>query len=259
MIIYFSGTGNSRYAAKFIASQLGDEFSDAGILMKTGEEHVFESERPWVFVAPTYAWRMPTCFEDFLRHCTFSGSKEAYFILTCGGHIGGAGKKNSVLCDDLDLIYRGTLQVIMPNNYIIMSNTPSEEESSRIIAASRPVLRAGAEVIRSGSPIQEVQTGFGSMLKTTLINSMFYKFAIKPGKFTASENCTGCGKCEVLCPLNNITIENGMPFWSTNCTNCMACISSCPQKAIEYGSATKNRIRYVCPEYGDNCANTNTH
>ena len=29
MIIYFSGTGNSRFAAEFLAKQLGDELLDA--------------------------------------------------------------------------------------------------------------------------------------------------------------------------------------------------------------------------------------
>ena len=30
MIIYFSGTGNSRYAAQKLAAYLGDELTDAG-------------------------------------------------------------------------------------------------------------------------------------------------------------------------------------------------------------------------------------
>ena len=30
MIVYFSGTGNSRFAAEFLAKQLGDELLDAG-------------------------------------------------------------------------------------------------------------------------------------------------------------------------------------------------------------------------------------
>ena len=31
MVIYFSGTGNSRYAAKLIAHELGDELVDAAM------------------------------------------------------------------------------------------------------------------------------------------------------------------------------------------------------------------------------------
>ena len=36
MVIYFSGTGNSRYAAEVIASELKDELQDAGEYIKAG-------------------------------------------------------------------------------------------------------------------------------------------------------------------------------------------------------------------------------
>ena len=52
MIVYFSGTGNSRFAAEFLAKQLGDELLDAGRRMKTGERDSLHSDRPWVFAAP---------------------------------------------------------------------------------------------------------------------------------------------------------------------------------------------------------------
>ena len=58
MIVYFSGTGNSRFAAEFLAKQLGDELLDAGRRIKTGEMDRLHSNRPWVFAAPIYAWRM---------------------------------------------------------------------------------------------------------------------------------------------------------------------------------------------------------
>ena len=92
MIIYFSGTGNSRFAAEFLAKELQDEIIDSGRLIKAGVQGDFSSETPWVFVSPVYSWQMPHLFANFLRKASFSGSKEAYFVLTCGGEIGEAGK-----------------------------------------------------------------------------------------------------------------------------------------------------------------------
>ena len=37
MVVYFSGTGNSRYAAEFLAHRLGEELMDAGRRMKEGD------------------------------------------------------------------------------------------------------------------------------------------------------------------------------------------------------------------------------
>ena len=58
------------------------------------------------------------------------------------------------------------------------------------------------------------------------------------------EKCIGCGKCEKLCPLNNITLQNARPVWGTNCTQCMACICYCPTRAIEYGKKSAGKPRY---------------
>ena len=56
--------------------------------------------------------------------------------------------------------------------------------------------------------------------------------------------CIGCGKCEKLCPLNNITLQNARPVWGSNCTQCMACICYCPTRALEYGKKSVGKPRY---------------
>ena len=93
MVIYFSGTGNSRYAAEVAASETADEIRDAGAYIKEGKRGDFSSQRPWVFVSPTYCWQLPRLFAEFIRKSRFSGTRDAYFILTCGGETGNAGEK----------------------------------------------------------------------------------------------------------------------------------------------------------------------
>lgn len=46
------------------------------------------------------------------------------------------------------------------------------------------------------------------------------------------EKCIGCGLCEKLCPMNNITLTNGIAFSGDKCTMCYRCISKCPKQAI---------------------------
>ncbi len=121
MIVYFSGTGNSRFAAELLARQLGDELVDAGQRIKAGENSGLSSDRPWVFVAPTYAWRMARPMEEYLRSVRLTGSRDAYFVLTCGSEIGNAGAFAAHLCEELELCYRGVLEVVMPENYIAVS------------------------------------------------------------------------------------------------------------------------------------------
>ena len=53
MIVYFTGTGNSRYCAAFLGEQLGDSCLDVLPLLQSGAAAALRSERPWVFVTAT--------------------------------------------------------------------------------------------------------------------------------------------------------------------------------------------------------------
>ena len=107
MVVFFSGTGNSRYAASMIADHIGDTLADAGRAIQTGHPAQLDSQLPWVFVSPTYGWRIPRIFADWLRQGQFTGSKEVYFVMTCGSDIGGAEKHLRQLCVQQGWHFRG--------------------------------------------------------------------------------------------------------------------------------------------------------
>ena len=159
MIVYFSGTGNSRFAAEFLAKRLGDELLDAGRRMKTGERDSLHSDRPWIFAAPIYAWRMANVMTEYIRRTELTGSRDAYFLLTCGGEIGNAGQYAAQLCEEMGLNYKGVLEVVMPENYIAMFNAPGEEESRAIVAKAKPVLEQAGELIRQGKDLPAPKVG----------------------------------------------------------------------------------------------------
>ena len=140
MILYFSGTGNSRYAAELLSEQLNEELLDLGKRIKSGEKSPIFSTGPWVFVSPTYGWQLPHIFEEYLRAVELLGDKRAYFVLTCGSGIGGAGRYLAELCQAKGLIYRGTLEVVMPENYIALFPVPEEQEAEQIIQNVRDKL-----------------------------------------------------------------------------------------------------------------------
>ena len=55
MILYFTGTGNSRYIAKRIAEALGDELLSMNDRIKAGDTSPVTSDKRLVIVTPTYA------------------------------------------------------------------------------------------------------------------------------------------------------------------------------------------------------------
>ena len=245
MIIYFSGTGNSSYCAAKISSFTTIPITDANHLIKGGKNGGFTSDEPYVFGAPTYSWQMPHIFTAFLKKSTFSGNKNAYFVMTCGDDIGNAGKYNKALCDELGLTYKGTAAVKMPENYIAMFDSPSLERSLKIIKASDKTLEEISRVIADGGTLTAENGGIAGKLKSGIVNRMFYALCVKSKSFYADSKCTSCGKCEKVCPANAVKLVDGKPHWGEGCTHCMACISYCPTEAIEYGKKSVGKRRYT--------------
>jgi len=248
MIVYFSGTGNSRFAAEYLAAKLKDEILDAGQQIRTGERGTLVSDRPWIFVAPIYAWRMPRIFYDYLSQTRFEGNNNAYFILTCGGDMGNADRFAAELCGKINLQYHGTLELVMPDNYIIMFRAPEAAEAHNIITKAKPALDAAAEQIKQKEDFPARKAGFLDKVKSGAINEGFYKMYVKADAFYSTNACTGCGVCVARCPLNNMKLTDKKVTWGTQCTHCMACICGCPVQAIEYGKKSRGKTRYQCPK-----------
>jgi ferredoxin len=240
MVLYFSGTGNSRYAAKLIGSIAGDEVVSMNERMK-------QSERPFVFVVPAHAWRMPAAAERFIRDSHFAGSREAYFVMTCAGGTGGAKRYCEKLCREKGFLFRGFSSVCMPNNYIISMAVPDKAEAVEWIQKARPRIIAAAEHIRDGRGLPaEKQGPMGAFLSGTV--NPFFHFSIRPQGFFTTAACNGCGSCAELCPTNNIRISGGRPVWGDRCTWCMACICGCPRQAVEYKHRTQGKPRFYNAE-----------
>ena len=248
MILYFSATGNSRYTALKIAETIGDEAVNLFDRIKNGDTSPVYSDKPWVVVCPTYAWRIPHIVEDWIEKTELNGNNRFYTVMTCGGETGNAGKYVKTLCEKKGLEYCGCTGILMPDNYLVMFSSPDGEKAKRIIEGSKDKIVEAAELIKDGKKLPEQKITALYRLYSGIVNKMFYAFSVKAEPFYAADSCVGCGKCKAVCPLGNISLKDGRPLWGDKCTHCMACICSCPVEAIEYGKKTKGKVRYRFPE-----------
>lgn len=201
-----------------------------------------------IFVTPTYAWRIPKIVEKTIRDNAPYSNNDAYFVMSCGGEIGNAGKYAKALCDDVGLNYKGAMGILMPENYIAMFSAPDNKKALDIVNNSEMDIDKAIDFIKKGEAFTRQKASLIDKIYSGIVNDAFYSLFVKDKKFYAKENCISCSKCEKLCPLNNIEIKNGKPVWNGNCTHCMACICTCPVSAIEYGKKSINQPRYHCPK-----------
>jgi len=247
MVLYFSGTGNSKFVAHKIAARIGEKAHDLFPYMKNCEKKTFSSITPFIFVCPTHAWQIPRVLRDYIKFCKFEGSKFVYFVMTCGDSIGDAQEYAKGLCQEKGLELLGVFKIVMPENYTAMFSTPNEKEAVEIIYNSLVNIEATGRYIKQ----QEKMLGnanFKDKLLSGTVNNFFYKYCVKDKDFWTTDQCISCGICEKYCVVNNITMVDGKPKWNGNCTHCMACINHCPKEAIEYGKKSKGKPRYKCPE-----------
>ena len=244
MVLYFSGTGNSAYAARRMARALGDNLCCLTDRIRSRDTSPIETGERLVIVTPTYGWRIPRLVRQHLLASELRGARRAWFVMTCGSEIGNANKYNQALCKTKHLAYMGTAQVVMPENYIAMFNAPGPEEARRIVAAAEPTIEGAIAAIRSDAAFPPTRCHLLDRFLSGPVNPVFYALFVNSRAFTAGDACTGCGQCARLCPTGSITLREGKPVWGPGCTHCMACICRCPAAAIEYGKKSRGKPRY---------------
>ncbi|QQO08684.1 EFR1 family ferrodoxin [Breznakiella homolactica] len=241
LIYYFSGTGNSLYAAKTLASLLpGSRIVNiAGEMLR--EFPVIEAEK-LVFVFPSYAYGLPAMVSGFVRKAEIRAPYIAALV-TCGTSPGGTLPEMSRLLKGRGLTLSAGFTVPTVENFIPIFGPQGERKiRMRLASESEAVSLAGESIRRGGirriRPVPHISTAVSRLflMARNLLNS-FYK---------VSDDCDGCGICAAVCPAQCIVVAGReKPVFSSGCEVCQACLNWCPRKAITFGRLQKNTPRYI--------------
>ena len=187
----------------------------------------------------------------FLKQLTFTGSREAYFIFTSGGYCGISGALAKKIIKRKKMVYRGHAEFKMPRNYVVNDSypmLPKEEVEARITNCYHQLDQVALDIM-AGNKLKARHIFLFEQIVTLPFNPVWCKYKLTAKDFYVKDSCIGCGKCEKLCPLNNIKMEDRKPIWSNQCSHCMACIGNCPTAAIEYGTSTQGKEAYNFGKY----------
>lgn len=243
MILWFSGTGNSRRVAEELGHLLGQEphqLTPGLEVIPTGDEcHV------WVF--PIYSWGVPPYVLEKIKALRFNGPQATHhMVATCGDDCGLADKMWRRAMAEAGHTTGVAATVIMPNNYVSLPgfDVDSPELEQRKLAASPARVAEVAEMIKAGQPAESLTRGAFAWVKTRVIYPWFVRMAMNPRKFSVTDACISCGRCERACPVGCVRLSDGHPVWSGKCAGCLACYHVCPIHAINYGRWTRGKGQY---------------
>ncbi|MGI6232945.1 MAG: EFR1 family ferrodoxin [Prevotella sp.] len=252
MILYFSGTGNTLWATKQLATSTNEQTVNISQLSE-GEISIKlkEGERLG-FCFPVHAWRVPRNVRNVLeRLCIDTQGHYVYALCTAGDNIGETFDELRQILSKRNVTVDATCSLIMPESYVglpFMDVDKPENEQRKIEEAQNTLNHFITTVKECRREDYHIIRGHWPRINSRLLGSCFERWLITDKPFHVNETrCVKCGICADVCPTHDIIGGLGqVPQWRHNdsCLTCFACYHHCPHHAIEYGKRTQGKGQY---------------
>jgi len=232
-MFYFSGTGNSKYIAELFCQ-------NKDIPCHSIEEGIDFDERIVShdvigFCYPVYMSCVPRIMREFVaRHMEALKGKKIIIFCTQLILSGDGTRKLARLFPKghVDVIY--TEHFFMPNNMndIFFLPLASKKSLKKALARERKRVESVCQDIDNGKIKRRGFTFVGWLLGVpqTLFMGATEKRANR--SVSIDDDCTKCGLCLRVCPMDNFIVRDEKIVHNHNCTMCYRCINICPEKAI---------------------------
>lgn len=284
MIFYFSGTGNTKWAAARLAAATHEDLIPIAPYMRAddsshniAEPFILKENERLGFVFPVHGWRVPKLVREFISKMKIlrepsdaSGGNKAkaddclknppfaYCVCTAGDSIGLTIENlNEVISQNPSLQALGITEVsssyslIMPESYIglpFMDVDPKEREIRKKENAAQELAVVCEEIFDRKEGINRLVKGPIPWFFTKVVGSFFENVLITDKRFhVEKDRCVKCGICANVCPVGDIKGGHGeYPVWlhHKDCLTCFTCYHHCPHHAIEFGNQTQKKGQY---------------
>lgn len=223
MIFYFTGTGNSLYAAK----KLDSDIYSIPQCMKEGPK-TYKAERIGI-VCPVYGHEMPDMVKKFVGQNQFQ-TDYLYVVLTYGKR-----HANAVELAEKELAKSSKkadyiTTVVMVDNFLPVFDMKEEKAIDKNVEGQLAAVKKDIdEKVHAYQEVtQEDRDAHQGYLK--LVDNAPETVWTN---FEVNEACVGCGICAKVCPAGCIKIiEQKSVHTGKNCQACYACVHACPTGAI---------------------------
>lgn len=250
-LYYFSGTGNSLFAARELARRIPDARVEP-LVPRLGEKRIRIGCRVLGLAFPVHALTLPLAVTRFVRRLDLEAVQYVFALATRGAGTAFHG------FDTLDrlLARRGRglasaflLDLCNSDSRHGPYRTPGDLEIRERERRALEELDRAAAVIRerstAGIPTFEVTTPTHPDPRMARVLDRIITAGLEVSEwiggvqyFYRDSGCVGCGVCERVCLSGKVRMEGGVPRWDrgTLCYMCFACLNFCPRKAVQIRS-----------------------
>jgi len=203
-------------------------------------------------VFPVYMLGAPLIVTNFIKKLKVSKNTYTFVIANHGAKPGPGGTvlqiKNLMKAQGIELGSIFTIEMI--NNYTPLFGMVEDEKQWEVFNDAKEKIDTIVDTVKNKSA-HKPDNIFRNIIQSMFValNKIFVPISLKEdNKFWTDDNCSGCGLCEKLCPMDNITLTEGKPEWHNNCQQCVSCFNLCPQQAIQLGKKSQDSGRYKNPK-----------
>jgi ferredoxin len=238
LIFYYSGSGNTRLACRYITKKLPDIDFELVDIVKSEQHNGLDSCDLVGFATFADFFGPPKLFYDFTQGLPIQDKKPAFLLVTYGSRPGKAIKTLASLVEARGFDVAAEHYLKTPESFppavvykFTDEDAPDENEKMKFdnfVSDLGEIVKARHE----NKEIHKIRMKLGLMdrLYSTLPRTTARRMM---GKKHVDEGlCNKCGSCARGCPYHAITLAPFPTFDMTRCYGCWYCYNHCPTKAI---------------------------
>lgn len=232
--IYLSGTGNTKHCIEKLIHLL-DGTAQAVPIEKAEAVEELSQHNFIVLAYPVQFSNAPVMVRNFIRsHSGLWKGKKVLCVATMALFSGDGAGCSARLLNQYGAKVVGGLHIQMPDSICdVKLLKKSIEKNRRTIQSADKKIEKWAEKIKHGKYPKDGLYFYDGIMGFICQRFWFYgKTKDYSDKIKINHNCTGCGLCVRLCPMENLILKDSKIIAGNHCTMCYRCISSCPQQAI---------------------------
>lgn len=244
IMVYFSGTGNSKY----IAEQFAEKMNIAAYSIEEDLDFdaLFMKEDTIAVCYPIYGSCVPRIMREFVeKHRAYFETKKLIIFCTQMLFSGDGARAFARLIKGCDERILYAEHFLMPNNICNFFLFPMTEKEK--IEKPKKALEKLEQVcfdIQNGVVKKRGWNIFSTLLGKTQ-NIAYPKMELKgKSSFRTDGSCIGCGLCVNSCPARNLEMVNGKVVQKNNCMLCYRCVNLCPKQSCTVYFHKKPKRQY---------------
>ena len=249
IIYYFSGTGNSLFAANKLHAML--ESSEVRPVISALKSNSFTIEAEAIgFIFPIYMMSIPLPVYELIQKSNLDNVNYIFAVATRLGTTHSAFTTIEKLLKKKNKSFNAYFNLTMGDNSARFHYTcPTEEEIMRLEKQAELDLKQIADIVDKRKDSKEKDRSASKKFPKIIMNLIANTAIRFNPKFHANENCISCGTCAQVCLSEKIKLIDGTPVWDKNvmCYKCNACVTFCPSQAAQVTGFTEDNPRYSHP------------